>query len=525
MENNTKQTQVMSNDISQNNKRIAKNTLALYLRTFVTMAVGLYTSRVMLQALGVDDYGINILVGGLVAMSSLLTGAVSTAITRFITYALGEGDNNRMMVVFSNSVNVMTFLSVLAVVVLEIAGIWFLNSYAVIPNGRMTAAYWVFQCAIVTLVLNLISTPYNATIVAHEHMSIYAYMTIVEVMLKLGACFAIMFYGGDRLILFAILGVSIALALRLFYSWYCQRHFFEAKYDYRLSDKSFLKEISQFTGWFMVGNAVWVVNTQGVNMLINVFFGVVLNAARGVALNVTTAINTFVNNFTIAFIPQITKSYAAGDKDRLLFLIFQGTKITWYLIFIFVIPVFWEADTLLRLWLGNPPKYSDLFLRFALFESWSMGISFALHNTILATGKLKRVQLQIAVYTAFIFPLTWICFKAGAPAWSCCIIFVLLNTTSKGFTLNELKRLIDFPVKRFLNECVLRCTIVTLIAFVIPGVLVYSMPQTTTRFVIVVLTSIIWTLICAYSMGLNRSERYAVNSVTNKLLGKMLRKL
>lgn len=506
---------------SENNKRIAKNTLALYLRTFVTMIVGLYTSRVMLHALGVDDYGINNVVGGIVAMSSLLTGAVSAAITRFITYAIGEGDEYRMKVVFSNSVNVLAFLSVLAVIVLEIAGIWFLNSYAVIPEGRMGAANCVFQCAIVTLVLNLMSTPYNATIVAHEHMSIYAYMTIVEVMLKLGVCFVIMVYGGDRLILFAILGIAIALVLRLFYSWYCQHHFYEAKYDYRLSNKSFLKEISQFTGWFMVGNAVWVVNTQGVNMLINVFFGVVLNAARGVALNVTTAINTFISNFTVAFAPQITKSYASGDMNRLLFLIFQGTKITWYLIFIFVIPIFWEADTLLRLWLGTPPEYSALFLRFALFESWSMGISFALHNTILATGKLKRVQLQIAIYTALIFPTTWVCFLVGAPAWSCCIIFVLLNTTAKGFSLIELKRLINFPVIKFLNECVLRCTIVTLIAFAIPGCLVYLLPQSTTRFVIVVLVSIIWTLICAYSIGLNNSERNAVNSVARKLIEKL----
>lgn len=511
----------MSDQLS-NNKRIAKNTLALYVRTFITMIVGLYTSRVMLQALGVDDFGINSVVGGIVAMSSLLTGAVSSAITRFITYALGEGNKQRMKIVFSNSVNVMIAMSVIAVIALEVIGVWFLYTQSDIPDGRMDAAQWILQFSIVTLVLNLISTPYNATIVAHEHMTIYAYMSIVEVMLKLGVCLAIMTFGGDRLILFAILNAAIALCMRLFYSWYCQHHFDEARYDYKLSDKSFLKEMSQFTGWFMIGNAVWVINTQGVNMLINVFFGVVLNAARGIAVTVTGAITTFVNNFTVAFVPQITKSYASGDKDRLLFLIFQGTTITWYLIFLFIIPVFWETDTLLRLWLGNPPEYANVFLCFALFESWSMCISFALHNTILATGKLKRVQLQIAIFTAFIFPITWLCFVAGLSAWASCVVFVVMNTASKGFTLYELKRLIDFPVAKFLHQCVLRCTLVTLVAFALPGAIVYTVPQSTTRFIIVIFTSIVWTLFCAYCIGLNKTERIAVNVIVRKVYGKFL---
>lgn len=487
------------------------------------MIVGLYTSRVMLQALGVDDFGINAVVGGIVAMSSLLTGAVTTAITRFITYALGKGDEARMKVVFTNSVNVMIAMSVIAVIALETIGVLFLYKHADIPAGRMDAAQCVLQFSIITLVLNLISTPYNATIVAHEHMSIYAYTSIVEAMLKLCVCFAIMTFEADRLILFAILNAGIALCLRLFYSWYCQHHFVEARYNYRLSDKSFLKEISQFTGWFMVGNAVWVLNIQGVNILINVFFGVVLNAARGIAVTVTSTISTFVNNFTIAFVPQITKSFASGDTDRLFFLIFQGTTIIWYLIFLIIIPVFWETDTLLRLWLGNPPEYAGLFLRFALFESWSMGISFALHNTILATGKLKRVQLQIAAFTSLIFPITWLCFSLGASAWISCVVFVLMNTASKGFTLYELKRLIDFPVAQFLRQCVARCTLVTLVAFALPGAMTFFMPKTTTRFFIVVSTSIVWMPICAYSIGLNRLERSAVNTLVKRVYSTIIK--
>ena len=511
-------------DNSSNNKRIAKNTIALYFRTFVTMIVGLYTSRVMLQALGVDNYGINNVIGGIVAMSTLLTGAVSQSISRFITYALGEGDKNRMKMVFSTSVNVMIAMSVIAVLVLEVIGVWFLNTKADIPDGRMVAAHWVLQCGLVTLVFNLISSPYNATIVAHERMTIYAYVSIVEVVLKLTVCFAIMAFEGDRLILFAILNSLVALGLRLFYSWYCKRNFEEASYNYKLFDRTFFREMSQFTGWYLVGNAVWVFNTQGLNMLINVFFGVALNAARGVALSVTTAMTTFVNNFTIAFTPQITKSYAIKDMDRVMFLVFQGTRFTWFLIFLFIIPVFWETDTLLRLWLGEPPEYASLFLRFALFESWSIIISFALHNVILASGQLKRVQLRIAIYTAFIFPLTWVCFLSGADAWVSYVVFIVLNTTAKGFTLAELKRIMDFPVLRFLKEVVLRCTFVTMIAFVLPGILTFVMPQSISRFFIVVPIAIIWTLVCVYTLGLTKSDRLLANTMVLKMKDKILRK-
>ena len=509
---------------SENNKRIAKNTIALYFRTFITMIVGLYTSRIMLQALGVDNYGINNVVGGIVAMSSIITGAVSSSISRFITYALGEGDKHRMKVVFSTSVNVMIIMSFIAVFVLEVVGIWFLNTEADIPEGRMAAANWVLHCSIIILVFNLISSPYNATIIAHEHMTIYAYMSIVDVVLKLVVCYIIMTYAGDRLILFSILSVVIAIGMCLFYSWYCQKHFREARYNCNNFEKSFLKEMSQFTGWYLVGNAVWVFNTQGLNMLINIFFGVTLNAARGIAVTITSAINTFVNNFTVSFIPQITKSYASGDKNRLVFLNFQGTKFTWFLIFLFIVPVFCEADTLLKLWLGNPPEYASLFLRFALFESWSMVISFALHNTILASGQLKRVQIRIALYTAFIFPLTWLCFKLGAPVWSSYVIFIILNTTSKGFTLYEMKRIMDFPVMLFLKTCILRCMFVTIIAFSLPIVLVIILPQTYSRFFLVVPVAILWTLLMEYSFGLTKSEKDFIKIVSKKISEKCLTK-
>lgn len=506
---------------SADNRRIAKNTLLLYFRTFITMLVGLYTGRVMLAALGVDNYGINNVVGGIVGLSSLITGAVSSTITRFITYALGEGDKARMKLVFSTSVNVQIVMSIIAVAALEVVGVWFLNTQAVIPEERMIAAHWVLQCSIIGLVLGLVSSPYNAVIVAHEHMSIYAYMSIVDVLLKLGVCFAIMSYGGDRLILLAVLMVFIGLAMRIFYGWYCSHHFDEAHYEFKLFDKSFVKEMSQFTGWFLVGNAIWVLNTQGLNMLINVFFGVAFNAARGVAATVVGALSSFVNNFTAAFVPQITKSYAAGDRARLMTLVFQGTKLVWYLFVLLIIPVFIEAETLLKLWLGKPPEHAVTFLRFALIESWSLSISFALHNTILASGKLKRVQLKIAVYTSFIFPVTWLCFKLGAPAWASYAVFILLNTTAKGFTISELRRIVDFPALSFMRGVVLRCAVVTVLAFAIPAFVAMQMHGPIVRFFTVVPLSVLWTVACVYLVGINSSERALVKVYALKLVDKV----
>lgn len=472
----------------------------------------------MLQALGVDNYGINNVVGGIVAMSSLLTGAVTSTITRFITYALGEGDKQRMKLVFSTSVNVMIALSILAVVFLEVIGVWFLMTQADIPEGRMEAAHWALQCSIISLVFSLISQPYNATIVAHEHMSIYAYMSIVDVTLKLAVCYIISCYGGDRLILLSLLGVAISLGMCLFYSWYCSRHFYEAHYDYRLFDKTFIKEMSKFTSWYLAGNVVWVLNTNGMNMLINVFFGVAINAARGVAMSVTSAINSFVTNFTMAFVPQITKSYASGDRDRLLTLVFHGTKFVWFLMFVFIIPVFCEADTLLKIWLGEPPAYASVFLRFALIESWSMLFNFALHHTILATGKVKKVNICISLYSSLIFPLTWLAFKFGFPVWFAYVIFILFNTTSKGFMLLVLNENIGFPVKTFLKKCITPCLVVTMFAFTLPGLMIFFLPQSYTRFIIVVPIAIIWTLLCEYYIGLNKNEKSWVVAYANKVI-------
>ena len=494
-------------DNSVNNKRIAKNTIALYFRTFITMIVGLYTGRVMLQALGVDNYGINNVVGGIVAMSSLITATMSAAISRYITYALGKGDKDQLKMMFSTAVNAQVVMSIIAIIVLETGGLWFLNTVAQIPQGREMAAFWVFQCSLISLAIGLVSSPYNALLVAHEHMGIYAYTSIAEAMLKLTICFIILAYGGDRLILLAILTVLVGLGMRIFYGWYCGKNFEEAHYSPRVFDKGLLKELIVFSGWNLLNNGAYTFATQGVNMLINVFFGVAYNAARGIANTVNTTVQSFVGNFTIAFSPQITKSYASGDKEYAIHLGNRGTKFSWLMMYIFIVPVCCEADTLLRLWLGKAPEWSALFLRFAMFESLAVCSGQNLFRLIQADGHVKKYTIHAAITAGLIFPLTWIAYILGAPVWLSYVIFIIDFLALNLVRFYDIKKLMQFSIRQHIRETLIPCLVVSVTSFVIPLCVCYYMNPGTIRFFVNVPICVIWTLICCILFGLTKNER------------------
>lgn len=494
-------------DTLANNKRIAKNTIALYFRTFITMIVGLYTGRVMLQALGIDNYGINNVVGGIVAMSSLITGTMSQAISRYITYALGKGDKEHLKTMFSTSVNAQVVMSLIAVIVLEIGGLCFLNTVAQIPSGRENAAFWVFQCSLISLAIGLVSSPYNALLVAHERMGIYAYTSIAEVILKLAICFIIMTYRGDRLVLLAVLTVLVGLGMRVFYGWYCGKNFEEAHYSSKIFDKGLLKELTVFSGWNLLNNGAYIFATQGVNMLINVFFGVAYNAARGIANTVNSAVQSFVGNFTMAFSPQITKSYASGDKAYAIHLCNRGTKFSWLLMYIFIVPVCCEADTLLRLWLGKAPEWSALFLRFAMFESLSVCSGQNLFRLIQSDGNVKNYTVHAAITAGFIFPLTWIAYLLGTPVWLSYVIFIIDFLVLNLVRFYDLKKLMPFSIRQHIKDAIVPCLIVSVTSFIIPLVVCYYMNPDTIRFLVNVPISVLWTIICCILFGLTKNER------------------
>lgn len=505
----------------ENNKTIAKNTVALYFRTLVTLVVSLYTGRVMLDALGVEDYGINAVVGGVIAFSSLITSTMTDAISRYITYALGKGDEDKLKMMFSTSVNAQLCISIMATILLEFIGIWFLNTQAQIPDGRMEAAGWVLHCSIITLVITLVSSPLTALIVAHERMGIYAYTSVVDAILRLGICFAIMAYSGDRLILFAILTIVEVGVMQFFYGWYCVNHFAETKYSIGLFDKALLKELTVFSGWNLMNNGAYVFSTQGVNMLVNVFFGVVYNASRSVAIQVNNAVQSFVNNFTMAFSPQITKSYAAGNKDYSINLVIRGTKFSWLMTLVFLVPVFMEAESLLSIWLVEVPDMAALFLRFALFESLAVTCAQNLFRLIQADGRIKQYSIYVSFIVGLIFPLIWLAYYLGAPVWMSYLIFIVCFVGVHVFRLFYIKKLMEFSIRIYFKECIFPCIYVSIVSFILPIIIALFMEDSVKRFLLMVPVATFWTGLCCFSIGLNKTEKEFVKTKTRDIVSKV----
>ena len=498
---------------SANNKRIAKNTLLLYVRTLFILLVTLYTSRVVLNTLGVTDYGIYNVVGGVVTMFSVISSSLSSSISRFITYELGHGDFEKLKRIFSTSVNIQIGISILILVLAELFGVWFLNAKMNIPAERLTAANWVLQCSLLSFVINLISVPYNACIIAHERMSAFAYISILEAVLKLAVVYMLLVSPYDKLATYAVLLVAVALIIRMAYSLYCRRHFEESRYKF-VYDKSLVKEMTGFAGWSFFGNGAYMLNVQGVDMLINIFFGVTLNAARGVATQVQNAVMQFVNNFTIAVNPQITKSYAAGEKEYMCKLVCRGARFSYFLLFLFVVPIVCEADYILRLWLKIVPEHAPTFLRLTLFGPLMMLLGNSILTAISATGNIKRYQLWVTIVGCLVFPFTWVAFKLGFPPETTYVIFIVIYFLLVFVRLYIAKGLLKFPVRLYLTDVMLRIFLVSTISFIPPLLVIYNIEEGFLRLCLTCIVALLSTTLTIWLLGLQKSER---RKIANKV--------
>ena len=397
---------------SENNKRIAKNTLLLYFRMLLIIIVGLYTSRVVLNTLGVSDYGIYNVVGGIVAMLAFLNSAMVAASQRFISFELGTGNIEKLKKVFCTSVSIHIALAGIIFLIAETIGLWFVNTHLNIPAERMEAANWVYQCSILTLLLTVVSVPYNSCIVAHEHMKAFAYVSIVEAILKLLIVYLLLLGNFDKLILYAILVVAVAFIIRFVYGVYCKRHFEECTYQF-VFDKKLFKEMFAFAGWSVIGNLGFSFKDQGSNIILNMFFGTTVNAARGVALQVNGILSNFSNNFTMALNPQITKQYAAGDVGASVKLVYAGCRYSFYLLLLIAIPVMINIDYLLQLWLGTVPEYTSQFLMLALVAALIDVMARPLVTTLQATGRIKVFQIAICIIVLCELPLAYLILHHG----------------------------------------------------------------------------------------------------------------
>lgn len=492
---------------TSNTQRIAKNTLMLYIRTLFIMLVSLYTSRIVLRALGVEDYGIYGVVGSTVAMFSMLSGSLSSAISRFLTFELGRNDKEKLKRVFSTAVTVQIVLAIAILLVAETIGLWYVNNKMVVLPDRLLAANWVFQFSVVTFVIGLISVPYNAAIIAHERMSAFAYIGIFEAVAKLLVAYLIGATATDRLIMYGFLLMLIAVIVRLIYGIYCKRRFEECSYRF-VYDKNLLKEMTSFAGWNFIGASSSQLMNQGVNLLANSYFGLVINAARGIASQVDSMLVSFVNNFTTAVNPQITKSYAARDYEYMYYLIFRSAKFSYFLIMFFAIPIICETEFLLNLWLDNiVPEHTVSFVRLALVASMINVLSNSMITAMLATGNIKKYQIIVGGIGMLVLPIAWLFFHWGFPPEMAYITIIFIFICQLFCRLYLMRTMIGLSMRRFAKEVLLKIVLVSTFAMLFPLILCLCMEDGWFRFLSIGFVSVISSGISIFFMGLGTNER------------------
>ena len=513
----------MSSQISNNNKRIAKNTLVLYVRMIFLMCVALFTSRVILNTLGVEDYGIYNVVGGIVAMFGFLNGSMSSATQRYITFALGKGDMERLKTVFSTTLQIHALIAIIIVILGETIGLWFLYSEVQIPAERMNAAFWVLQCSIVSMVVMIISVPYNSDIIAHEKMSAFAYISILEAVLKLGIVYLLVISPYDKLIVYAVLLLLVQVLIRFCYSIYCNRHFEETKYRH-VWDKALFKEMTSFAGWSLFGNLSAVLFGQGLNMLLNVFFGPIVNAARGIAVQVQSAIQQFVSNFQMALNPQITKTYAKGEMEEMHTLMFRSARFSFYLLFLLSLPVLFETDFLLTIWLKIVPENTVTFLRIMICTSLIYTCANPMIIANQATGKVKKYQAVCGTTLIMILPISYVLLKLGLPPWSVFVCHFVMECVCQLARMIMLRPLIGLRIRDYFTNVYSKIFLVVAVSVILPAIVYNIMDATVLRFFVVVVVCLVSVTLFAYSLGLTPNERRFVLAKTKDILNKFIHK-
>lgn len=510
----------MMNENYANNRQIAKNTLLLYFRMLLLMVVNLYTSRVTLAALGVEDYGIYNVVGGVVAIFSVLSGSLIATVSRFITFELGHNDKEHLKTVFSTSMNIQIALSFIVMVIAEIGGVWFLNCKMNIDTERLVAANWVWQCSVVTFMVSFISVPYNAAIIAHEKMEAFAYISLIEAVLKLLIAYFLYVTLYDKLIIYALLLCLTAVVLRLVYGVYCKLHFEECTYHF-IYDKNVLKSMTSFAGWNFIEAAAHVLESQMISIWINIFCDVTVNAARAISSQVFNAVNNFADNFLTAINPQITKNYASGNNGYMTQLMFQGARFSYYVLLLLSIPIILETQTILSIWLGNVPKHSSLFVQLMLLFSMEEVLSKPLITALLATGDIKMYQISVSCSRIANIAVSYFLLKIGMFPEITIVIAILIGQCCLAVRLLLMQRIARLSLATFLYKVYINVIVVSFVAVSVPMLLHYIIQDRMFRLVIVILGSLLWTMLSICVIGCKKEERALLLKKTNNILNKI----
>lgn len=505
-------------DNSTSNKRIAKNTIFLYIRMFFVLIVSLFTTRIVLQALGVIDYGIYNVVAGFVSMFAFLNTSMSNGIQRFYNFQMGRNDTGNITKVYNTALQIQALIALILLILLETFGLWYINYQMIIPADRLNAAQWIFQFSVLSLIIIVIQVPYSAAIMAHEKMQFYSYISIVEVIAKLAIAYLLLIVKDDKLVIYGLLSLIVTIIIFTANFAYAKIKFRDLKF--RLFwDKDYLKPMLSFSGWNIFGSFAYLLKGQGLNLLLNAFFGPVVNAARGISNMVMNAIQGFQSNIVIAFRPQIVQSYAAQDINRVTNLFYSLSKISFIMLALLSIPVMIEIKYILNLWLGSTvPEYTYSFTVLILINMLISSLNTPMSQVVHATGKMKNYQLTTSLIICSILPISWLTLKLGGNPDSVFIVSLIMSAINQGVCMVLLKRIFQYNIIDYCKKVLIPCMVFSIIVLCVSSIPVLLMHASLLRFAAVSILSVMTSCIVAYYLIFTKQEQSIVISFVKKII-------
>lgn len=504
---------------NQNNKRIAKNSLMLYIRTIIITIVSFYTTRVTMQLLGAEDYGISNVISGIIGFMSIITNAMINAAQRFLAYDLGKNDREQLNRTFSMLINIFIIVSVVGVIVMELVGPWMINRYLVIPPERLSAAHWIFQFSIVGFVASTLVIPYTSVVIAYEKMDVFAYVSLLDAALKLAVVFLLYITPFDKLITVVFLTVLAHVISNVIYIIYCRIKVL-CKYE-RFWDKTLLNKLSSFMGWNLFGTATGVLNVQGQAILLNMFFGPLINAAKAIADNVNRLVNTFVSNFFMAVGPQIVKTYANNERDNTLRIVLYSSKLGFFLIALVGVPIIFNMEPLLQIWLGKEQvtDYMVMFSQLTLVLAMIQSFEYPITQVVRATGDIKNYQIVVGVLMILFIPICYVFFKLGFDAIYSMIILSIITPVVLHYRIIKVCKILSIGVTRYYTKVLFPSFIVVAVSMSFSYILPLA-NNTIPMLLLSLASSFTITLFCSLLLGMTRNERQYAFSFVKKFLKK-----
>lgn len=516
----------MSQDILQNNKRIAKNTIVLYVRMLFMMFIGLFTSRIILQALGISDLGLVNVTGGVVGMFTFLNGTFTSGTQRFITYAIGEGNMSKLKKVFKTAMTMHVFLSIIIVLLCETVGLWYMYNKLNVESGRFEAALWCFHLSVLSCGIGIVQMPFMAALIAHEKMATFAYMSILDAVCTLMSAYFIMIVPYDRVVFYCILGTFFAMIKTYIYNWYCRKHFEECSFSFGF-DKDLFKNMLSFSGWNALGCLAAMGQSTGINLVLNLFCGTIVNGARGIAFQANGWISKFVDNFQMALNPQITKYYAEGDIENMSNLVIRGALISSFLLLFLGVPLFIEIEWVVTLWLGQCPDYVPIFLRVVMIETLFRTMGNPTITAMHATGQMKMVNLTVGVILLIIVPMSYSFFKIGWPVEWVVAVNVVPWVIVPFIRLYWVNKYCNgkFPIKRYLTKAYLRMPVLAILMYIFPYMVKLQFPEDdVVTFIVVGCTSVITSAVIIYFFAMDEGMKCMSGRIILKICNRITRK-